>query len=234
MTRFAPLLSPLGRWYAVLAVLASVAAVRASLFPSWPRATPLSMDSVLHSLRKVGLRPEPVITTAADKQGDRSQELSVSAPLVLRLRGGEELRLVHGAFRQRYALQTAAIAAKSPDTKLEERVIFAKPAPFAEGRIKGQPARQTCFVPQAQKTNALGATNEQILIWIDSTTGGRTAKALRMLGFIPARDYSCTLISLRSNNNTPINPLLWNQIIAALPAGLSEISIGAIRASPPP
>ena len=223
MTSIPTPLSPLGRWYAVLAAIASVVALRATFFPVWPRAVSPSMNSVLYALRQEGLRPKPGIATAAERQGDRSQELSISSPVVLRFPGGEELRIVHGSFRQRYSLQAAAIAAKSPTTKLTERLIFASPFPFAEGTINGQPARQTCFVPQAGQANALGITSEQILKWVDRSVEGRKANALRAVGIMPNRDYSCILISMRSNNGTRVADQLWNRIVGALPAGLNKI-----------
>jgi hypothetical protein len=229
-TSFASL-SPLGRWYALLATIASVAAIQASIFPRWPKASQLSSDSVLVALRQAGLRPEPVQLPTAEQQEKRSADVSLSSPLVYRFAGGEELRIVHGAFRQRYDLQLAGFSTNNPALRLDKRSIAAGPPPFAQGWIKGHPARQTCFMPQALQADAFGATNAQILFWVDGSIEGRAAKMRRLLGLQSNRDYDCTLISLRSGDGTPLSDRLWRNIVTALPAGLGE-GKGKARAKP--
>jgi hypothetical protein len=220
MTSANPPLSPLGRWYALLAGIATVAALQASLFPRWPQAPQLPANLVLHALKQGGLRPETLKPGAAEERGDRSLELSISPPLVFRLPGGEELRLVRGAFRQRYSVQVAGIAAKSPGLALSNRRLFPGPPPSAEGRVKDHPARQTCFVPQALTPKAFGVTSDQILTWVDVASAGRPNDLRRLIGLQPNRDYSCILISLRSGDDSPVSENLWQRILAALPAGL--------------
>jgi hypothetical protein len=155
-------------------------------------------------------------------QPKRSQELSVSAPLVFRFPGGEELRLVRGTFRQRYSLQAAGIAAMSPGLALEGRQLLVHKPPSAQGRLQGHPARQTCFVPHALQPAAYGVTWEQLLPLADSPTLGRKAKLRRLIGTQANYNYGCVLVSLRSAQDRPVPEDLWLTILTALPSGLGE------------
>ncbi len=221
-----PTLTPLGRWYGVLAAIASLAALQATLFPSWPKADSLPEAAILQVFREAGLRPQPVKLPSSKSNGIRSLEVSVSAPLVVRLSGGEELRLVRGAFRQRYTLQTAGIAAKSPDLALTQRRLLVGPPPASEGMINNQPARQTCFVPHAPLPSAYGATSEQILPLVDSSSVGTAARIRRLIGIQANYNYSCILVSLRSADQAPVSESLWQRILAVLPRALREAEPG--------
>lgn len=227
MTATQPALTPLGRWYGLLATIASVAALQATIFPSWPKAGPLPEAAILQALRQAGLRPQLVKLPSSKSEEIRSQEVSVSAPLVVRLSGGEELRLVRGAFRQRYTLQTAGIAAKSPDLALRQRRLLAGPPPASEGMINNKPARQTCFVPHAPLPSAYGVTSEQILPLVDTASLGTTARIRRLIGIQANYNYSCILVSLRSPDQDPISGGLWQRTLAALPRALAEANIGS-------
>jgi hypothetical protein len=222
MTATLPPLTPLGRWYGLLATIASLAALQATLFPSWPKAGPLPEAAILQALRQAGLDPQPVKLPSSRSEGIRSQEVSVSAPLEVRLSGGEELRLVRGAFRQRYTLQTAGIAAKSPDLALTQRRLLAGPPPASEGIVNNRPARQTCFVPQSPLPAAYGATSEQILPLVDAASVGQAAEIRRLIGIQANYNYSCILVSLRSPDQAPVSGSLWQRILAALPPALRE------------
>jgi hypothetical protein len=222
MTVTQPALSPLGRWYGILAAIGSLAALQATLFPSWPKAEPLPEAAILQALRQAGLRPQSVKLPSSTSEGIRSQEVSVSAPLVVRLSGGEELRLVRGAFRQRYTLQTAGISAKSPDLALTKRRLLAGQPPASEGMINNKPARQTCFVPYALVPSAYGVTSEQILPLVDTASLGTAAKIRRLIGIQANYNYSCILVSLRSPDQAPVSGSLWQRILAALPRALAE------------
>jgi hypothetical protein len=227
MTTTQPALTPLGRWYGFLAAIGSLAALQATIFPSWPKAASLPEAAVLKALRQAGLRPQPVKLSASKADGLRSQEVSVSAPLVFRLSGGEELRLVRGSFRQRYTLQTAGIAAKSPDLALKDRQLLAGPPPSTEGRIDNNPARQTCFVPHAPLPSAYGVTSEQILPLVDTATLGRAARIRRLIGSQANYNYSCILVSLRSpDQEAPVSETQWQRILAVLPSALAEANTG--------
>jgi hypothetical protein len=159
--------------------------------------------------------------------GIRSQELSVSAPLVVRLSGGEELRLVRVSFRQRYTLQTAGIAAKSPDLDLKQRRLLAGPPPASEGRIDNKPARQTCFVPHAPLPSAYGVTSQQILPLVDTASLGTAAKIRRLIGSQANYNYSCILVSLRSPDQSPVSESQWQRVLTALPSALAEANTGS-------
>jgi hypothetical protein len=226
MTATQSALTPLGRWYGLLAAIASIAAVQATIFPSWPKAAPLPKAAVLKALRDAGLRPQPLELQSSKAGEIRSQEVSVSAPLVFRLAGGEELRLVRGSFRQRYTLQAAGIAAKSPDLVLTKRLLLAGPPPASEGKIKNKPARQTCFVPHSPLPSAYGVTSEQILSLVDAASLGRSARIRRLIGTQANYNYSCILVSLRSPDQTPVSERRWQRILAVLPNALTEANTG--------
>jgi hypothetical protein len=209
-------LSPLGRWFAVLAGLASLAALQASLLPRWPRAAPLEAAVIVNRLRQAGLQPEPIVLQGEQTKANRSREIAVSAPLAFRLPGGEELRVVRGTVRHRLSLQAAAIASKSEELTLKKRRLIAGPPPSAEGRIGGRPAIQTCLVPEAPRSSPYGVTNRQLLFLVDQAARGWEAELRRLLGLQANRSYSCVLISLRSGGPGAVPWQVWDRTLTAL------------------
>jgi hypothetical protein len=215
-------LSRLGRWYAALAALASVAAVQASLFPRWPRAAPLPEDAVMQALKQQGLRPQAIKPTDAEQQPKRSREIALSAPLVFRFPSGEELRVARGSAHFRYSLQLASLTAPSPELSLSNRQLLNGPPPSAVGLIKGRSTQQTCFVPHALQADAFGVTAEQILQLVDSPTKGVAAVLRRTIGLQANYDYSCVVISVRSSPDSTMSASLWRSILSALSTALRD------------
>lgn len=222
--------SPLQLWLGVLAGLASLAALQATLLPPWPKARPLSAAAISEALRQASISAEPLASSADASLGERSHELATSAPLAWRLnagatgQAGAELSLMRGTVRKRGNLQAALIARDRKNLKLERRRLEAGPPPVARGTIAGRDGLHTCWVGTPGAGGGYGVTSEQLTYLIDSQAQGQghTGSVLRLIGLKPNRDHSCVLISLRSGSPAPLPAALLPLLLNALPAALAS------------
>lgn len=218
--------TPLQLWLGLLAGLASLAALQASLLPRWPRARPLPAAAISAALRQAGISADPLPAPAG--RGERSHELATSAPLAWRLStaatgaAAAELRLLRGTARQRDNLQTALFARDQKDFKLERRRLEPGPPPLARGMIAGRDGLHTCWVETPAAGGGYGVTAEQLTALVDSQARGRRAWLVRLIGLQPNRDFSCVLISLRSGSAAPLPAALLPALLNALPAALAS------------
>ncbi|MFM7732108.1 MAG: hypothetical protein ACKO6F_01300 [Cyanobium sp.] len=222
MSSATPRPTPLQLWLGLLAALASLAALQASLLPRWPRARPLPAAALTAALEKAGFAAERLPASPGAAQGQRSHELALSAVLAYRLADGSELRLVRGTARQRGNLQAALFARDSKHLRLKQRQLLPGPPPQARGSIGGRDARQTCWVHTPTPGGGFGVTAGQLMPLVDSQAAGRQAALLRVIGLQANRDYSCVLISLRAGNAAPLPADRFPALLRALPAALGE------------
>lgn len=221
--------TPLQIWLGLLAGLASLAALQASLLPRWPLARPLSSTAITAALRQAGISAEPLPAATADaSQGQRTHELATSAPLAWRLNAestgpaGIELRLMRGTVRRRGNLQAALIGRDRQDLKLERRRLEPGPPPFARGTIAGRDGLHTCWVATPPARGGYGVTAEQLLFLVDSQSLSWQNTLQRLIGLQPNREHSCVLISLRSGNAAPLPTGPLPALLNALPNALAS------------
>jgi hypothetical protein len=212
-------MTPLGRWLAVLASLATLAALQASLFPRWPRARPLPQQKLLASVQLVDPKASQVSLPAKERQPSRTHDLAISEAMAIRFSNGEELRLLRGVARERKKLEIQSFTATRPELKLL-RSTLGGPPPRAAGTIQQRPALQTCLVAANPKALGFGVNETQLTTLVDQASRGREAEIRRILGLQANRDYSCVLISLRSASAAPVSMARWNQLLTILPGAL--------------
>ena len=211
---------PLRIWFGVLAGLASLAAVQASLLPRWPRAQPLPEAAISQALRQAGLASSPLAEGAETEQGSRSLVFATSAPLAYRLNDGSELRLLRGASRLGTDLTPDLFASIHKNFQLEDSRQDPGPPPVARGTIKGRQALQTCWVATSSPGGGFGVTWMQLGSLIDNQARGLRSKPLRLIGLQQHRDYTCVLISLRSGSANALPADLMPKLLKVLPAAL--------------
>lgn len=211
--------SPLARWFAVLAALASIAAIRASLLPLWPRAEPLPEAGVVRALQLAGLAPTAVPLKEAEAKPQRDHDRALSTTLAFRFLSGEELRLVRGAVRNPLEFDPASFGKTRKDLRLTNGKS-ADPPPQRIGTIAGRPARQTCLVALSPTALGYGVDWNPLGQLVTSSAAGRASRMRRFLGLEATRQYACVLISLRSGGAGPVSPVLWNRLLEVLPKAL--------------
>lgn len=215
-------------WLGLLACLASLLALQASLLPRWPTARPLPVSAITEALLQAGISAEPVPSAADTNRVQRNHEFATSAPLVWRLSvgststAGAELHLMRGSVRQRGNLQAALFTRDRKDLKLERRSLEPGPPPLARGTIDGRDALHTCWVANPHDGGAFGVTAERLMSLVDSQARGWRDALPRLIGLQPNRENSCVLISLRSSSSAALPPGLLPALLNALPAALAS------------
>jgi hypothetical protein len=222
-----PRATPLQLWLGLLAGVASLAALQASLLPRWPRAEPLPAAAAISGvLRKAGIAAEPLPNGPDISLGARSLELASSSTLAFRLTGGgegAELRLLRGTARHRYNIHTAMFARDNKNLRLEQRRLLPGPPPLARGTIAGRDGLHTCWVETPSPGGSYGVTSEQLAPLVDRQAQGWQPALLRVIGLQPNRDFSCVLISLRSGSSAPLPPAILPGLLSALPTALQAV-----------
>lgn len=214
--------TPLQIWFGLLASLASLAALQASLLPRWPRANPLPELAISQALGQAGLASSPLAEGADAGGGSRNLGFATSAPLAYRLNDGSELRLIRGTARHSADLQVALFARDHKSFKLERRRLDPGPPPLARGRIAGRDALQTCWVASRGEDGGFGVTWNQLSALVNNQPRGRRSQLLRLVGLQQHRNYTCVLISLRSGRANAMPTGLMPRVLEALPAALQQ------------
>ena len=208
--------------YSVLAVIASVAATKAMIWPRWPVARPLDQQAMTKALNDAGLRATQLKPLAAK----RNAELATSAVIGYSLDDGLELRLMRGVARKRFNFQTAFFTTLHSELQLKQRNLSAGPPPYVFGLIQKQPAFQTCLVQVDQATEAFGATGEELTILVDREGQSKWSRLKSIAGLKPIRNYECILIQAKSTKGlaTSIERSTWLRILGLLRSALHSES----------
>lgn len=207
--------------YCALAVIASVAATKAMVWPRWPEARPLNQQALTKALNAGGFRVVPIKPLAAK----RSAELATSEVIGYSLDNGIELRLMRGAARRRFNFQAAFLATLHPQLQLKQRALSAGPPPYAFGLSQKQPALQTCLVQAAQAPVAFGVTQEELSPLVDQASRSKWSSLKSIAGLQANRNYECILIQTTNKRSTAssIDRSTWLRLLSVLgPALQSE------------
>jgi hypothetical protein len=208
--------------YSILAVIASVAATTALIWPRWPVAGPLDQQAITEAFNHAGIHATPLKPLAAK----RNAELATSAVIGYSLDEGLELRLMRGSARQRFNFQSAFLATLHPELQLKQRQLSAGPPPSAVGLVANQPALQTCLVQKSQASEAFGTTGEELTALVDLASQSRWSRLKSIAGLQSNRNYECILIQAKSTNNSTmaINRSRWLRILRLLRSTLQSES----------
>jgi hypothetical protein len=203
------------RWYGTAAAVASLLAIQAILMPRWPSARPLPATAIRDALGQAGLA-STTSPTGPTWGATRSYELATSVPVIVPLRDGLVVTVMAAAVRQRFNLQTAFIGRDQPSLHLKKRQRQGLPAPTAIGLAEGRSSLQTCHVAGLPAAESFGVTRDQITALADRQFTGWPTGLKRLLGLSPIRDYSCTLISLRSPDGQRPPVATWQEVLQAI------------------
>ncbi len=208
--------------YSIFALIASVAATKAIIWPRWPVARPLDQQAMTKALTDAGLDIIPLKPLAAK----RNAEIATSTAVGYSLGNELELRLLRGVALKRFNFQAAFLSTLHPELQLKQRHLSAGPPPSAIGLVGNQPALQTCLVQEIQGSDAFGVTGEELTTLIDRASQSRWSKLRSIAGLQPNRNYECILIQAKSTKNLPvlIEPSRWLRILGLLQAALQSES----------
>lgn len=212
-------MTPLARWLAFLAAVATLAALQAALFPRWPKAEPLPQQRLLTSLEGTESEISPLALPSKERQASRTQNVALSETMAFRFADGEELRMLRGVARERGSFTLKTFTTHRPELILKGGSLDGSP-PRMDGRIQGRPARQTCVVALSPKAQGFGVNESQLTTLVDRAAQGKAAAMRRILGLQENRNYSCVVISLRSGSSRPVSVDRWNRLLEVVPDAL--------------
>ena len=206
--------------YSFMAVIATLAATKAMIWPRWPEARPLDQQALTKALNDGGFQVAPIKPLAAK----RNAELATSAATGYSLGNGLELRLMRGVARRRFNFQTAFLATLQPQLQLNQRYLSGGPLPYAVGFNQKQPALQTCLVQGVQAPEAFGVTQEELSPLADQASRSKWSSLRSIVGLQANRNYECILIHANNTSNmaNSIDRSTWLRLLAVLRSALQS------------
>lgn len=209
--------------YSFLAIVATVAATKAMVWPSRPAARPLDREAITKAINDSGFNASPLKPLAAKS----NSELATSEAIGYSIGNGLELRLMRGAVRRRLNFQAAYLATSHPDELRLSRRHFSHGTPsYAIGLIKTQPANQTCLVEGGRMKDAFAVTRNDLTLLIDQASKSKWSRMKSIAGLQVNRNYQCILIQVTTTNKviSSIDQPTWLRMLSVLRAALQSKS----------
>ena len=209
--------------YSFFAVLATVAATKAMVWPTRPVAQPLDQAAITKALTNGGFKTSP-LKPLAEKN---DSELATSDVIGYSVGNGLELRLMRGVARKRFNLQAAFLAKSHPELRLIKRQLSNGKPSYAIGLIQTYPTNQTCFVEGARSKDAFAVTRNDLSLIIDQQSSRTKWSSLKsIIGLQPNRDYQCILVQAQSTDKTAtaIDQHTWLRMLSIIQAALQSKS----------
>ena len=214
----------IGRWLALLVLVAAVAVARALLFPPRPQLADLEAAPFNRALRQAGL----VALPQASLPGRVSADRALSSTLVWTLAGGQQLQILQGRSKDFPQFQLAMLTSGVPGLQLRERRLDQPSPGSALGRIDGRPAIQTCLVPQFTTPPTAAVSQRGLHAAVEQVARSRPDRLLALLGLRPNRVYACVIVSLRSPTTAALPAPLWPRLLLALQPALEQQPAGRL------
>jgi hypothetical protein len=208
--------------YSFFAVLATVAATKAMVWPTRPVAQPLDQVAITKALTNGGFKTSLLKPLAAKNDS----ELATSDVIGYSVGNGLELRLMRGVARKRFNLQAAFFAKSHPELRLIKRELSNGKPSYAIGLIQSRPTNQTCLVEGGRSKDAFAVTRNDLSLLIDQASRTKWSTLKSIIGLQPNRDYQCILIQVQSTDKTAtaIDQPTWLRMLSIIQAALQSKS----------
>jgi len=209
--------------YSFLVIVATIAATKATVWPSRPVAPPLDEEAITKAIKDSGFNASPLEPLAAKS----NSELATSEAIGYSIGNDLELRLMRGAVRRRFNFQAAYLATSHPDELRLRRRHFSHGSPsYAIGLVKSQPANQTCLVEGGPMKGAFAVTRNDLSLLIDQASKSKWSSIKSIVGLQANRNYQCILIQITTTNQatSSIDQPTWLRTLSVLRAALQSKS----------
>jgi hypothetical protein len=202
--------------YSFFAVLATVAATKAMVWPTRPVAQPLDQVAISKALTDGGFKTSLLKPLAAKNDS----ELATSDAIGYSIGNGLELRLMRGVARKRLNFQAAFLAKSHPELRLIQRHLSNGTPSYAIGLIQTHPTNQTCLVEAGRSKGAFAVTRNELTLLIDQSSKTKWSTLKSIIGLQANRDYQCILIQAQSTNkaDTAIDQPTWLRMLSIIQA----------------
>lgn len=211
-------------FFALLATIAVLLALKSIVWPRWPSASPLSAKAVSQKLQTNGFAASPLPALPARRHYD----WATSEGPGFGIGEGQTLRLVRGSVRERLTFSASLLAASDPSLRLEKRRILPGPPLSAQGLNRSSMVRQTCLVIGKDDKGGYGMTVDQLLPLVDQLPADRRDRLKSLLGLQLPRSYECVLISVSGGRAGAggIDEKRWQKLLSSIRPALAHRSAG--------
>jgi hypothetical protein len=207
----------LRKFYCILAVVSTLAAAQAMLFPRRPQASSISSEKLNLFISNVASNGNPINSTII-KPDHSNYNTSHSPVVALKVNSSSSLFLTNTQVRDRADFSLSFITDSITSLKLGGSAIKSKQPPFSlSEQTKAGTTFQTCFVPGNSLTSNFGFSQDQLSLAVDQLKSTEDNLGLkRFLGLSPSRRYQCMLVTLKSTLPRQESYQLWLNLLNKL------------------
>ena len=207
----------LRKFYCILAVVSTLAAAQAMLFPRRPQASSISSEKLNLFISNVASNGNSINSTII-KPDHSNYNTSHSPVVALKVNSSSSLFLTNTQVRDRADFSLSFITDSIKSLKLGGSAIKGKQPPFSlSEQTRAGTTFQTCFVPGNSLSSNFGFSQDQLSLAVDqlkSTEDNLGFK--RFLGLSPSRRYQCMLVTLKSTLPRQESYQLWLDLLDKL------------------
>jgi hypothetical protein len=203
----------LRKFYCILAVVTTVAAVQSMLFPRRPEVSRISSEKLDRFIANVAANGKSIITIIKPDHSDLN--ISNSSIISLNINSNSNLILTNVQVRDRADFSVSFITDSVKSLKLSTSAIKSKQPPFSlSEQSKTGTTFQTCFVSGTSPPSNFGVSQDQLSLAVDQIKATDDNLGLkRFLGLIPSRRYQCMLVTLESSLPRQESYQLWLDLL---------------------
>jgi hypothetical protein len=207
----------LRKFYFILAIVTTVAALQSMLFPSRPKASRISsekLDSFIANLSSNGKS----INSTIIKPDYSDFNISNSSIVSLKINSNSNLVLTNAQVRDRADFSVPFITDSIKSLKLSASAIKSNQPPFSlSEQTKAGTTFQTCYVSGTSSPSNFGFSQDQLSLAVDQLKSTEDNLGLkRFFGLSPSRRYQCMLVTLKSTLPRQQSYQLWLDLLNKL------------------
>jgi hypothetical protein len=207
----------LRKFYCILAIVTTVAALQSMLFPSRPQASRISSEKLDRFIANLASNGKSINSTII-KPDHSDFNISNSSIVSLKINSNSNLVLTNAQVRDRADFSVPFITDSIKSLKLSASAIKSNQPPFSlSEQTKAGTTFQTCYVSGTSSPSNFGFSQDQLSLAVDQLKSTEDNLGLkRFLGLSPSRRYQCMLVTLKSTLPRQQSYQLWLDLLNKL------------------
>jgi hypothetical protein len=207
----------LRKFYFILAIVTTVAALQSMLFPSRPKASRISSEKLDRFIANLSSNGKSINSTII-KPDHSDFNISNSSIVSLKINSNSNLVLTNAQVRDRADFSVPLITDSIKSLKLSASAIKSNQPPFSlSEQTKAGTTFQTCYVSGTSSPSNFGFSQDQLSLAVDQLKSTEDNLGLkRFFGLSPSRRYQCMLVTLKSTLPRQQSYQLWLDLLNEL------------------
>ena len=204
-------------FYAILAVVSSLALIQSMLFPKWPHASRISSEKLNRFISSVDSNGNSI--TSSNISPEHSDFNISHSPIVsLNINSNSYLILTNVQVRDRTDFSISFITDSVKSLQMNSSALKSKQPPFwLSEQTKAGTTYQTCFVSDNSSPSNFGVNQDQLSLAVDQVKSiGENLGLKRFFGLSPNRRYQCMLVTLKTTMPRQESYQLWLDLLNKL------------------